>query len=98
MSLSSEIGDSGSQAPLLAETDAYPDNDPEAAPSDDGQSMSDSQYSGGWFIWSLTFSAGLSGLLFGYEWVDDVLLLRYRSGKTYSFCTCAVPVSSRLRL
>ncbi|KAI2794325.1 Myo-inositol transporter 1 [Penicillium oxalicum] len=67
MSLSSEIGDSGSQAPLLAETDAYPDNDPEAAPSDDGQSMSDSQYSGGWFIWSLTFSAGLSGLLFGYD-------------------------------
>lgn len=22
---------------------------------------------GGWFIWALTFSAGISGLLFGYE-------------------------------
>ncbi|KAH8428871.1 uncharacterized protein LDX57_006547 [Aspergillus melleus] len=24
-------------------------------------------YSGGWFIWILTFSAGISGLLFGYD-------------------------------
>lgn len=24
--------------------------------------------SGGWFIWALTFSAGISGLLFGYEY------------------------------
>ena len=24
-------------------------------------------YSGSWFIWILTFSAGISGLLFGYE-------------------------------
>lgn len=27
-------------------------------------------YSGGWFIWVLTFSAGISGLLFGYEYVE----------------------------
>lgn len=27
------------------------------------------EYSGGWFIWALTFSAGISGLLFGYEYV-----------------------------
>ncbi|KAE8349026.1 general substrate transporter [Aspergillus coremiiformis] len=26
-----------------------------------------SNYSGSWFIWALTFSAGLSGLLFGYD-------------------------------
>ena len=25
--------------------------------------------SGGWFVWALTFSAGISGLLFGYEYV-----------------------------
>jgi SP family myo-inositol transporter-like MFS transporter 13 len=25
------------------------------------------RYVGGWFIWALTFSAGISGLLFGYE-------------------------------
>lgn len=26
------------------------------------------QYSGGWFVWVLSFSAGISGLLFGYEY------------------------------
>lgn len=31
------------------------------------------EYSGGWFIWALTFSAGISGLLFGYEYVRGSL-------------------------
>ncbi|KAK9853565.1 hypothetical protein MYU51_006799 [Penicillium brevicompactum] len=50
---------SGPSAPLLASS---PDHDTEQetlAP--------ELQYSGGWFIWALTFSAGISGLLFGYD-------------------------------
>lgn len=31
-------------------------------------SSAESSYTGGWFIWILTFSAGISGLLFGYEY------------------------------
>jgi SP family myo-inositol transporter-like MFS transporter 13 len=28
----------------------------------------------GWFIWILTFSAGVSGLLFGYEYVLRIMI------------------------
>ena len=31
---------------------------------------SEQGYTGGWFVWILTFSAGISGLLFGYEYGD----------------------------
>lgn len=61
---------SGPNAPLLAsqpETDRdYDDHDLnyEQQPID-----LEPGYSGGWFIWALTFSAGISGLLFGYEYV-----------------------------
>ncbi|OOQ86622.1 Myo-inositol transporter 1 [Penicillium brasilianum] len=64
MALREEADQSGPHAPLLAPTDASPDYDHEA---DDGVPASELQYSGGWFIWSLTFSAGISGLLFGYD-------------------------------
>ncbi|EYE93542.1 putative MFS myo-inositol transporter [Aspergillus ruber CBS 135680] len=58
----------GPNAPLLAsqpETDRnYDDHD-----LDYEQHPIDLEpgYSGGWFIWALTFSAGISGLLFGYD-------------------------------
>lgn len=31
------------------------------------------QYLGSWFVWVLSFSAGISGLLFGYEYVILIL-------------------------
>jgi hypothetical protein len=68
MALREEADQSGPHAPLLAPTDASPDYDHEA---DDGVPASELQYSGGWFIWSLTFSAGISGLLFGYEYANS---------------------------
>ncbi|KAJ5191153.1 Myo-inositol transporter 1 [Penicillium cinerascens] len=54
-----ELEQSGPHAPLLAPTDPSPDHDDAVLPSEN--------YSSGWFIWILTFSAGLSGLLFGYD-------------------------------
>ncbi|CAG8043679.1 unnamed protein product [Penicillium olsonii] len=53
---------SGPHAPLLASSPVSSDHDHERetlAP--------ELEYSGGWFIWALTFSAGISGLLFGYD-------------------------------
>ena len=32
--------------------------------------------SGTWFIWALTFSSGISGLLFGYEYCHFLFFLR----------------------
>lgn len=60
MSLNDEPDQLGAHAPLLTPTET-PDDDDEAL-------TSELQYSGGWFIWILTFSAGISGLLFGYEY------------------------------
>jgi SP family myo-inositol transporter-like MFS transporter 13 len=58
-----ELDISGPNAPLLASADVCPDfRDADEALD------SDLSYSGGWFIWILTFSAGISGLLFGYEY------------------------------
>lgn len=54
---------SGPNAPLL------PSSSSENGTEYDGSLDSELEYSGGWFIWALTFSAGLSGLLFGYEYV-----------------------------
>lgn len=53
-------------APLLP-SDAAAVNSP--SHGDVGRSSTglDTDFSGGWFIWALTFSAGISGLLFGYE-------------------------------
>jgi hypothetical protein len=53
-----ELDHSGPDAPLLASADAV---------HDDGALGSELNYPSGWFIWILTFSAGISGLLFGYE-------------------------------
>ncbi|KAJ5495641.1 Myo-inositol transporter 1 [Penicillium diatomitis] len=77
MALHDENESSGPDAPLLAESNAFRQGDSAAAPSDDGHAASELQYLGGWFIWSLTFSAGLSGLLFGYELVDHFLMRKY---------------------
>lgn len=58
----------GSNAPLLPSEDPngypFPDTEDEILPV----STSD-----GWFIWFLTFSAGISGLLFGYEYERSIL-------------------------
>ncbi|KAJ5653470.1 hypothetical protein N7490_000473 [Penicillium lividum] len=62
MALREDLENSGPSAPLLAPTDASPD-----FRDDDEILDSELSYSGGWFIWILTFSAGISGLLFGYD-------------------------------
>ncbi|KAJ5810930.1 hypothetical protein N7447_010446 [Penicillium robsamsonii] len=63
MSGTDEQDQSGPHAPLLASTHASSDHD-----NDHDESLaSELKYSGGWFIWALTFSAGISGLLFGYD-------------------------------
>ncbi|KAJ5193711.1 Major facilitator superfamily domain general substrate transporter [Penicillium cf. griseofulvum] len=55
---------SSSHAPLLASSHASSDH----GDNDHDESLaSELEYSGGWFIWALTFSAGISGLLFGYD-------------------------------
>ncbi|KAL4939775.1 hypothetical protein BDV06DRAFT_30778 [Aspergillus oleicola] len=60
MSSRDEIDPSAANAPLLA---------PEASarPHDDQPPKTNEEYSSGRFIWYLTFSAGISGLLFGYD-------------------------------
>ncbi|KAJ5963366.1 uncharacterized protein N7479_003242 [Penicillium vulpinum] len=59
-----EQDQSGPHAPLLASSHASSDHDG----NDHEESLaSELEYSGGWFIWALTFSAGISGLLFGYD-------------------------------
>ncbi|KAJ5474786.1 hypothetical protein N7475_004352 [Penicillium sp. IBT 31633x] len=59
-----EQDQSGPHAPLLAPSHTSPDHDD----NDPDESLaSELEYSGGWFIWALTFSAGISGLLFGYD-------------------------------
>lgn len=63
-----EQDQSGPHAPLLASSHASSDHDD----NDHDESLaSELEYSGGWFIWALTFSAGISGLLFGYEYVSS---------------------------
>jgi hypothetical protein len=48
-------------APLLEENDSSDDSGPLLQ-------SSELRGSGGIFTWTLTFSAGISGLLFGYEY------------------------------
>lgn len=54
---------SGPHAPLLAPADTSPDYD-----SNEDIVAPKPSHTSGWFIWVLTFSAGISGLLFGYEY------------------------------
>ncbi|KAJ6085918.1 hypothetical protein N7486_010199 [Penicillium sp. IBT 16267x] len=58
-----DLDNSGPNAPLLGPADAAPD----FRDADDEVLDSKLSYSAGWFIWFLTFSAGISGLLFGYD-------------------------------
>ncbi|KAJ5757878.1 uncharacterized protein N7511_006572 [Penicillium nucicola] len=64
MTISDEQDTSGPNAPLLASPYAR-----DHGHEDHGNESlaSELEYSGGWFIWALTFSAGISGLLFGYD-------------------------------
>jgi len=64
-----ESGHSDPHAPLLASADTSPDYDDEVL-------ASELNYPG-WFIWILTFSAGISGLLFGYECATSPSLMTY---------------------
>lgn len=52
-------------APLLVPADASSDHG-----ANGNIVTSELSYAGGWFIWILTFSAGISGLLFGYEYAS----------------------------
>ena len=55
----------GPNAPLLASADSSLDS-----LGEDEIPTSGLKYSGGSFIWILTVSAGISGLLFGYEYAS----------------------------
>jgi SP family myo-inositol transporter-like MFS transporter 13 len=68
MSGADEQDQSGPHAPLLASSRPSSDHDD----LEHEESLaSELEYSGGWFIWALTFSAGISGLLFGYEYASS---------------------------
>lgn len=67
MSYGYENGPSGPSAPLLTPEPATTDESNNHANNDSVSKKLESTDSGGWFIWALTFSAGISGLLFGYE-------------------------------
>ena len=60
---------SGPNAPLLASSLTSPDHEDN---DHDERLSTELEYSGGWFIWALTFSAGISGLLFGYEYARSI--------------------------
>ncbi|KAJ5934681.1 hypothetical protein N7466_004228 [Penicillium verhagenii] len=64
MSTREELDNTGPNAPLLTPNDTSSDFN-----VDDHDEILDFDlsYSEGWFIWVLTFSAGISGLLFGYD-------------------------------
>lgn len=70
MNRGDEIDQSGSNAPLLARDQAVSQRERNEHDQGDYEIIDpELEYSGGWFIWALTFSAGISGLLFGYEYV-----------------------------
>jgi SP family myo-inositol transporter-like MFS transporter 13 len=56
--------------PLIADRPAVPRNDREDGHDEDESAL----VRPGRFIWVLTFCAGVSGLLFGYEYVLPFLL------------------------
>lgn len=55
----------GADAPLLQGSSIFTESEHFAELSDNP--VTEVGYSGGWFVWALTFSAGISGLLFGYD-------------------------------
>lgn len=60
---------SGPGAPLLNPADTSPDYH-----NNEDVVASKLSHASGWFIWVLTFSAGISGLLFGYEYVTTLFV------------------------
>ena len=74
MSRGDENERTGPNAPLLASDGAeHLHEDDYDSPNSSEIIDSGLEYSGSWFIWVLTFSAGISGLLFGYEYVRGFL-------------------------
>lgn len=68
-----ENGQSSSSAPLL-----YADHVVHCSSHEHSSDRSldvERESSGGWFVWVLTLSAGISGLLFGYEYVESCHIL-----------------------
>jgi hypothetical protein len=65
MSSRDESDSTAPNAPLLAAESPARQHDSQASQIPEGNA----EHSSGRFIWSLTFSAGISGLLFGYEYV-----------------------------
>lgn len=64
--------DAAAQPLISNDTRAYPDDALHS--DDDAQDVEIDEStltSPGWFIWSLTVCAGVSGLLFGYEYVSN---------------------------
>lgn len=60
---------SESSAPLLSSNHTVHRNSHDLNITDASVDL-EQGYSGSWFVWVLTFSAAISGLLFGYEYVD----------------------------
>ena len=77
---------SGPNAPLLASDQVIPHHESDPEHNDLEVTDLGHTYSGGRFIWALTCSAGISGLLFGYEYVhasSSIRRLYERERRTY---------------
>lgn len=87
MNRGDEIDQSGPNAPLLASDHAIPHHEGDHDHNDLEVTDPGHTYSGGRFIWALTCSAGISGLLFGYEYVIENSSIRRfyekEKGQTY---------------
>jgi SP family myo-inositol transporter-like MFS transporter 13 len=60
----------GAAEPLIRR-ESEEDSSAENATAVLGRGEEDEDVTFGWFIWILTFSAGVSGLLFGYEYASS---------------------------
>ena len=81
--------DEQAQAPLITDDDPAPDST-----SDKTESLDVRNEAPTLFIWALTLTAGISGLLFGYEYVVD--RLNYCDQPTNSYTVSTGVVSSTL--
>lgn len=63
--------------PLIPSTREYPNDERHSDDDAEGVEMDESALvSPGWFLWTLTVCAGVSGLLFGYEYVQSFISVR----------------------
>jgi SP family myo-inositol transporter-like MFS transporter 13 len=63
--------------PLIASTREYPDDERHSDEAEGVEIDESALVSPGWFIWTLTVCAGVSGLLFGYEYVCAFVKRRF---------------------